>query len=401
MNTFVSILFLIHLNVTFSQNLVPNPSFENYTSCPSGPNQLTYAFPWTAPTNNDAEYFHSCSSNTSFGVPNQDIYNFQYPHSGNAFVGLFLYNGVDNNYREYCSVQLLNTLETNKCYWIQFYINKASGAVGGKYAINNIACAFTNSAITTSGAGEVINFNPNILKFGNPIIKDTLNWISITGIYYALGGENYITIGNFKSDNLTDTLNTGDGTYPGAYYFIDDVSVIEISNLPGGMSAFAGNDATISQLGDSAFLGQEISNLNCNWSILGGAQIATNTSGLFVQPTSTTTYVVEQTLCGTITYDTVTVFVTVGLEELNHSTNFELYPNPTTGKVFVSSSNLTGEELKVSVMDVTGKEVFNTQLSLNEGISHFSLDVKAGSYFVTLLDPVTTKKIIRQLFIQK
>ena len=74
------------------------------------------------------------------------------------------------------------------------------------------------------------------------------------------GGENYITIGNFNNDISTDTLtNNSSGQNEGSYYLIDDVSVISIDNIPGSMLAFAGNDATISQEGDSVFIGQEIS----------------------------------------------------------------------------------------------------------------------------------------------
>ena len=233
-------------------------------------------------------------------------------------------------------------------------------------------------------------------------MSDTLNWKLIQGIYVANGGESFITIGNFNNDLTTDTITSNSTSlYDGAYYYIDDVSVIEISNLPGGMPAFAGNDATISQLTDSVFIGQEISNLDCNWSILGGVQIATNTSGLYVQPTSTTTYVVEQTLCGTITYDTVTVLVTVGIEELDHKSIFEIYPNPTTGKVFVSSQGIEEGNLKIMVMDITGKEVYNSLLFVEGGSSDFYLNVESGTYIVTITNIITNEKVIKKIVIQK
>lgn len=216
------------------------------------------------------------------------------------------------------------------------------------------------------------------------------------------GGENYITIGNFNNDISTDTLtNNSSGQNEGSYYLIDDVSVISIDNIPGSMPAFAGNDATISQLTDSVFIGQEISNLDCNWSILGGVQIATNTSGLYVQPTSTTTYVVEQTLCGTITYDTVTVLVTVGIEELDHNSIFEIYPNPTTGKVFISAQGIEDGNLKVIVIDITGKEVFNSIVSMQNGITDFDLKVESGTYIISIINTITNEKVIRKIAIQK
>ena len=50
-----------------SQNLVPNPSFETYTACPTAGSQIYYANPWTGPTTNSTGYYNSCSS--ASGVP--------------------------------------------------------------------------------------------------------------------------------------------------------------------------------------------------------------------------------------------------------------------------------------------------------------------------------------------
>ncbi len=395
MRNFVFIIIILLSKICFSQNLVPNPSFEDYTSCPDASSQLFYAIPWIAKDNNSVEYFNSCSSTR--GVPNHGS-SFQYAKTGQAYAGFWAYNGINNNYREYLQVQLNSILSVNNCYLITFYVNTDIG----NYAVNSIGGYISNIAIgSTTGSGSILNYEPQILKFMNPILKDSANWIEISSIYYSTGDENYLTIGNFYNDASTDTLSTGYSTYEGAYYNIDDVSVIAIDDLPGGMLAFAGNDATISQLGDSAFIGQEISNLNCNWSILGGSQIASNTSGLFVQPTTTTTYVVEQTLCGTITYDTVTVFVTVGMEELDHQSIFEIYPNPTTGKVFVSSQGIEEGNLKVIVMDITGKEVFNSILSIQNGVTDFDLKVESGTYIISIINSITNDKVIQKIAIQK
>jgi hypothetical protein len=46
--------------------------------------------------------------------------------------------------------------------------------------------------------------------------------------YTALGGERYITIGNFLPDDLTN-FNNASGS--AAYYFLDDVSVMKCSQV--------------------------------------------------------------------------------------------------------------------------------------------------------------------------
>ena len=83
--------------------------------------------------------------------------------------------------------------------------------------------------------------------------------------------------------------------------------------------------------------------------------------------------------------------------------NFEvlLYPNPTTGKVFVSSQGIEERNLKVIVMDITGKEVYNSFLTVEGGITNFDLIVEPGTYIVTISNTVTYEKVIRKITIQK
>jgi hypothetical protein len=65
---FVFSCWLLVINSILAQNLVPNPSFENYTTCPTAASQLYVAPPWTSPTTGGAEYFNICSS-SNVGVP--------------------------------------------------------------------------------------------------------------------------------------------------------------------------------------------------------------------------------------------------------------------------------------------------------------------------------------------
>jgi hypothetical protein len=389
----IELLLIFNLSL-YTQNLVPNPSFEYYTSCPSGPGQLSFAIPWIA--NAGGEYLNSCSININYSVPNQGGYNFQYAHSGIAFIGLTTYFGVNDNYREYAHSQLLSILQANYCYYVEFYVNLASGGWGGKYAINNIACSFTNSEVNSTG--NVLNLTPYIYKLGNPIINDTLNWVKISGIFQATGGEQYIVIGNFKDDNNTDTLNTGDGNAPGSCYFIDDVSVIPIDSI--NMPAYAGHDTSII-LGDSVFIGQEITNLNCNWYVAGNL-IASNISGLYVKPTESTTYIVEQNLCGTITYDTVLVKVNhVGItENETWGNDFTVYPNPNNGGIFVSVYGINGNNINIELSDICGKVIYSNKISLNNGVGFIKTDIPNGVYLLKITDLNSHQNVFKNVVIQ-
>ncbi|MFN5418175.1 MAG: T9SS type A sorting domain-containing protein [Flavobacteriia bacterium] len=390
-----TILAILFFGNVWSQNLVPNSSFEFYSLCPDNASQLTFALGWSGPIDNNSDYYNECSINTNYSVPHQGAYNYQLAKTGFAYAGFFAYNGPGSDYREYVQTQLSTQLIGSECYYVKFFVNLSAGLM---FAINNVGLTFTDQAISSTGTGFVINIEPSVLKFGNPIISDTVDWIEISGIYEALGTENFITIGNFKTDIDTDTANIDSNGYFGAYYLIDDVSVIAMSDLPNNMPANAGPEINLTS-GDSVFIGQEISNLNCTWSVLGGSQIADSISGIWVSPTATTTYVVEQNLCSSITYDTVTVFVHgVGVSPLEGEKRWvTVVPNPNNGHFELDLSQFKGENVSIQILDASGRLVFE-----NEGGTDSKLKIETnlnkGVYFMKLrtIKGVFEEKIVIQ-----
>ncbi len=153
----------------------------------------------------------------------------------------------------------------------------------------------------------IIPANPQIYNYGNPVIKDTQNWVKVSSMYIAQGGEQFITIGNFKNDANTVFVNVGSNTAGQTLYYVDDVSIIPLDSLP--LKADAGPDTTIA-LGDSVFIGSMTNGItNIIWHNSSGALINTVAPGFFVSPTVSTFYVVEQTVCGYYSRDTVHVNV--------------------------------------------------------------------------------------------
>jgi hypothetical protein len=366
MKKYILILCLFFLSILGrSQNLVPNPSFETFTTCPTASSQISFAIPWYGVTSiaNSTDYYNTCGLTSPF----------QTCRTGNGHAAIWVYSSMPN-YREYLQIQLTTPLINGSCYSVEYYVNLADPM---KYSLPSVDAYFSSTAINSTGTGYVLNLPPHIIKFTSTGITDTVLWTKISGIYMATGGEQYLTIGNFYDDLNTDTINTG-SSYYGSYYYIDDVSVIPIDSIPGGMPAFAGNDVNVIP-GDSVFIGQEISNLNCNWYNAAGTLIASNISGIYVQPTSDTYYVVEQNLCGTITYDTVNVNVSgVGINENDLSSQINLYPNPNDGSFSLGpfSSDIT--ELNIKAMDVNGKTVFDKTINSGERMFNLSLDAPNG-----------------------
>jgi hypothetical protein len=217
---------LVVINKLFSQNLVPNWSFESLTFCPVGPNELYKAYPWFNSTTGSPDYFNACSN--GMYVPNNG-FCFQYAKTGVAYSGIATWSGLDINYREYLEIELLDSLVHNNSYSVSFYVSLSETI---RYSISNIGIYLSDTAIYS-----LVNTNfPFVPQIENPagnFLTDTVNWIKISGMYTAHGGEKFITIGNFRDDAHTDTLAANPSQYGYSYYLVDDVTVIDADSVQG------------------------------------------------------------------------------------------------------------------------------------------------------------------------
>src|SRR5687768_16803403 len=82
-----SFLFLFGCTeLVFGQNLVPNPSFEDYDTCPEFLSQINYAIGWGS-SRQTPEYYNSCAIPFTVASVPHNYFGSQYPASGNAYAG--------------------------------------------------------------------------------------------------------------------------------------------------------------------------------------------------------------------------------------------------------------------------------------------------------------------------
>lgn len=201
-----------------SQNLVPNPSFEIFSTCPTVPSgNIFLASPWFQPhtLGSSSDFFHGCSGN----VPS-NAFGYQYPRTGEGYAGIAARIIGLPQYREYIEVELLDTLEAGKTYCISFYVSLSDSS---DIAINQLGVFFSNDSIISTS--NVLPFAPQIEHPSASVLSDTQNWVSISGQYIAIGGERFITIGNFYDDANTGVDSLTSAPTDGGYYYIDDVYV--------------------------------------------------------------------------------------------------------------------------------------------------------------------------------
>ncbi len=233
-----------------------------------------------------------------------------------------------------------------------------------------------------------------------------LNWIPITGTFVANGTEKYMMIGNFKSDTNTNKLLTNPTNLPASAseYLIDAVSCIEL-NIP----AYAGSNKSIMP-GDSTYLGRESDfavDSGCTWyklpDLITPIKIA---SGLWVKPSSTSTYVVKQVLdCSPEKWDSVVVYMNlVGLEKLKViNEELKIFPVPAKDyfELSVSNDNLVEDFTSLSIFNNLGLLVRKEEVNFKDkSLRIYTSDLTDGVYLITLNNP-NNEKVIKKLIIVK
>lgn len=213
--------FIFSRLISEGQNLVPNPGFEDTSSCPTALDQIELAIGWSKPTSGTPDLFHSCN----FQVPNNYFGN-QSAFSGNAYAGLYTYYPLIPDGREYIQIELSDSLLTGIVYRIEFQVSLSDSS---NYS-TRIGAFLSDSSINVWGMNP-LPFVPYIETTGSDNVSDKQNWIKVTNTFTAMGGEKYLILGNFKNDANAEASFTGNGgmagnpDYDATYYYIDNISL--------------------------------------------------------------------------------------------------------------------------------------------------------------------------------
>src|SRR5262245_10909901 len=196
-------VMLCGFNAAHGVNLVPNNSFETYTSCPTGFGQIAVATPWDTPNTGTSDCLNACAPVVfpSVNVPSNEQ-GFQAALTGVGYAGLIPLSAAPD-YREYVQAPLTSPLTPGMPYLVKFHVSLADLSL---LAIDRIGAYLSVGPVGPVPNYAALPFTPQVESPANAFLTDATNWTLISGVYVATGGEDHIVIGNFHDDASTASV---------------------------------------------------------------------------------------------------------------------------------------------------------------------------------------------------
>lgn len=187
----IGLLFIALLirNITFSQNLIPNPGFEEHGKCLGFSTQVKE---WRMP---EGKYYHYLNSACPVGTTQYSGEQYNTSHEGTAFAGICLYPA---DAREYISVRLKEPLKAGMVYIFSGFISLAAEKHANYANFSHFEVAFTEKEYEVDKPRFVF-LEPQI-KIPISFENREMDWFYMSGKFTAKGGESYLLMGDFLSE---------------------------------------------------------------------------------------------------------------------------------------------------------------------------------------------------------
>lgn len=241
------VIIMLPLSPVRAQNLVPNPGFEDFNSCPGSIGGIGYSstynyFPsvqnWINPLyQTSPDYFNVCAAPPSGVHVPEANFGYQYTRGGNGYAGIIVWEeskvpGNTYSFGEYLETKLFTPMIAGRQYCVSFYVAPSitPNFQFNYMAIDEIGAHFSGTQVSDA-SNMSLSLPYHIRSTANSFLTDTNGWTKVTGIYTAVGGEEWMTIGRF---NNTGNIPNNIPAYPltpnpswayRSYMYIEDAAV--------------------------------------------------------------------------------------------------------------------------------------------------------------------------------
>lgn len=220
----LSILSIIS-NSLCAQNLVPNPSFENKTNCPIFTNNWNYCLDWNNVNlvMNDynygtPDYYNYCGTSL-VELPNSYLADV-HPSTGNGLMGLVIYNHDITNYREYISCKLTEKMNPEQSYTVKLKVTGGTN-INYRFTSNKLGIHFSTGPLSQTGYYRI----DRQAQLTISTVLNTPQWIEYSFNFVPDSSYEFITIGNFETDNNTTEYDVVSSANKYSNVFLDDISI--------------------------------------------------------------------------------------------------------------------------------------------------------------------------------
>lgn len=217
---------VLSLSAMSQDNLVDNGGFESTTGKAKKLGQIDMATGWKSPTGVRADFFVGDGKVPEIGTP-ENAYGKEDPKEGENYAGIMAYSYNNKLPRSYVSAKLTTALKKDVYYCVSFWVSLSETS---KYASNQIGANISKKEFGTDQKTPLID-KAQVLHPDNKVFNATYGWERVCATFKAEGGEKYITIGNFSSNEDTkyEAIKKAKDSkltqIVGAYYYIDDIVV--------------------------------------------------------------------------------------------------------------------------------------------------------------------------------
>ncbi len=210
-----------------SANIVPNPSFERFSSPPIGWSYKGAYFGEVV-----KYWFSATTASPDIYGPDVHVpmdwaekgFGDQKPRTGKCMAGLTLFGCTNGkpHCREFVEIQLAEPLVIGQAYYVEFWVTHLAKSL----QINNLGAYFSISEIKRL-TDEVL------VREAQVSAKDIVpapggKWVKVSGQFVAKYEAEFVLIGNFRDDFNTISIAPREDCFNYAYYYVDDVLVKKI-----------------------------------------------------------------------------------------------------------------------------------------------------------------------------
>ena len=226
-------LFLLALPAVAvrGQNLVPNGSFEDYTSLPDEQGDFGKVKYWNNLNGQDnfpagtPDYLHTEAKGDA-GLPDS-YFGRVMPYEGKAVAGLLTYGDWIDNFGEYLSTRLIMPMLPGHRYRVSYRVSNGTGHYYGCMASDGLGFHFSTRRVYQ----EQHERPPVEAQLEEQEIHFTTGWREVQYWYTPDSAYEYLTFGCFREDSRIRKKKVVDEGTGGAYFFIDDIRVVPEDNV--------------------------------------------------------------------------------------------------------------------------------------------------------------------------